>query len=79
MKQILIADDEPRMRKLVSDLLKKEGFNTTEAKDGGEALKRFHENPQIDLVIIDVMMPVYDGWTVCREIRKVAKIPKLFQ
>lgn len=75
-KAILIADDEPLIRKLVKDFLKKEGFNILEAHDGKEALDIFKENrDKIDLVILDVMMPVYDGWSVCREIRKVSDIP----
>jgi two-component system response regulator ResD len=69
-KKILIADDEARMRKLIGDFLKKEGYLIIEASDGRQALDAFTENPDIDLVILDVMMPKYDGWTVCREIRK---------
>jgi len=75
-KTILIADDEPLIRKLVKDFLKREGFNILEAQDGKEALKLFKESKDnIDLVILDVMMPVYDGWSVCREIRKMSAIP----
>ena len=75
MKSILIADDEYRMRKLVCDFLKKENFSTIEAENGEKALEAFYENPRINLVILDVMMPTYDGWTVCREIRKTSKVP----
>ena len=74
-KRILIADDEPRIIRLVSDFLKREGYSITEAKDGKEALDHFFDNPKIDLIILDVMMPHYDGWSVCREIRKTSKIP----
>jgi two-component system response regulator ResD len=75
-KTILIADDEPLIRKLVKDFLKREGYNILEAGDGKEALDLFKENKEkIDLVILDVMMPLYDGWSVCREIRKISKIP----
>ncbi|MBZ9634797.1 response regulator [Clostridium sp. FP1] len=75
-KAILIADDEPLIRKLVKDFLKMEGFNIFEAQDGKEALDIFKENKdKIDLVILDVMMPVYDGWSVCREIKKISDIP----
>jgi two-component system response regulator ResD len=73
--KILIADDEARMRKLVSDFLKKEGFEVVEAKDGKEALQLFNDTSDFKLVILDVMMPGYDGWTVCREIRKNSKVP----
>lgn len=72
---ILIADDEARMRKLVADFLKKEGYAVLEAENGKEALEAFQSNSHIGLVILDVMMPVLDGWTVCREIRKNTNIP----
>ncbi|WP_099190713.1 response regulator transcription factor [Tepidibacter mesophilus] len=74
-KKILIADDENRMRKLVSDFLKKEGYSIIEANDGKEALDLFEQENNIDLVILDVMMPKYDGWMVCRDIRKKSGVP----
>jgi len=73
--KILIADDEDRMRKLVGDFLKKQGYLVVEAADGREALEVFSSEPDIDLIILDVMMPVYDGWSVCREIRKTSQVP----
>ncbi|HEY8464936.1 MAG TPA: response regulator transcription factor [Bacillota bacterium] len=73
--KILMADDEPRMRKLVSDFLKKEGYKVVEAEDGKQALQLFNDNPDFNLVILDVMMPGYDGWAVCREIRKKSRVP----
>jgi len=74
-KQILIAEDEPRMRKLVADFLKKEGYRVKEASNGREAVEEIHRNQSIDLAILDVMMPEKDGWTACREIRKKSSIP----
>ncbi|MDD2402084.1 MAG: response regulator transcription factor [Clostridia bacterium] len=74
-KKILIADDEQRMRRLVGDFLKKEGYSVLEAENGKEALKIFSGDIGIKLVILDVMMPEYDGWIVCREIRKTSKVP----
>lgn len=74
-KRILIADDEARMRKLVGDVLKKEGYSIAEAADGKQALDIFLGEGNFDLVILDVMMPEYDGWTVCREIRRNSKVP----
>lgn len=71
---ILIADDEERMRKLVSDFLKKEGYEIYEAADGRQALEIF-ASQQIDLLILDVMMPEIDGWAVCREVRKKSAVP----
>ena len=73
-KKILIVDDELRMRKLISDFLEKEGYATLEAEDGKKALEIFYNEPGIDLIILDVMMPIYDGWAVCREIRKTSEI-----
>ncbi|NLD46486.1 MAG: response regulator transcription factor [Clostridiaceae bacterium] len=73
--RILIADDESRMRKLVSDFLKKEGFFVIEAENGQRALEIFFQEQNIDLVILDVMMPELDGWSVCRQIRKVSRVP----
>ncbi|MCT4509453.1 MAG: response regulator transcription factor [Tepidibacter sp.] len=75
IKKILIADDEKRMRKLVSDFLKKEGYSIIEANDGEEALDIFERENDIDLVILDVMMPKYDGWMVCRKIRSKSSVP----
>jgi len=74
MQTILIADDELRIRKLVSDFLLREGYNILEADNGRSALDIF-DQAKIDLVILDVMMPEPDGWTVCREIRKKSNIP----
>lgn len=73
--KILIADDEARFRKLVADFLKKEKYTVIEAEDGEKALEIFKISRGINLLILDVMMPGVDGWTVCREIRKVSSIP----
>lgn len=73
-KKVLYADDEPRFRKLVKDYLAKEGFIVTDVKDGKEALEAL-SCQTFDLVILDVMMPGYDGWAVLREIRKTLTMP----
>jgi DNA-binding response OmpR family regulator len=73
-KNIIVADDEERMRKLVCDFLKKEGYATYEAQNGRQALEIFAAQ-EIDLLILDVMMPEYDGWAVCREIRQSSPVP----
>ena len=70
-----MADDEPRMRRLVSDFLKREGYALIEAEDGQQALDLFFSEKGIGLVILDVMMPRLDGWVVCREIRKASNVP----
>ena len=73
---ILIIDDELRMRKLIKDFLVKEGYSTLEAKDGEEAIEVFENSKnKIGLVLLDVMMPKIDGWTVLREIRKDSNVP----
>lgn len=73
-KKIMIVDDEPLIRKLVKDFLKREGYSTIEAEDGRQALELF-DKEDISLILLDVMLPEYDGWTVCREIRKKSKVP----
>ena len=73
---ILIVDDESRIRKLVKDFLVKEDYKTLEAGDGEEALEIFEENKdKIDLILLDVMMPKQDGWSVLRKIRQSSKVP----
>lgn len=73
---ILIVDDESRMRKLIKDFLNASGHETLEAKDGEEALKIFEENESnISLILLDVMMPKLDGWSVLRQIRQTSKVP----
>ena len=73
-EKILIVEDEERMRRLIGDYLKREGFKIIEVEDGKRALKSF-ESENVDLIILDIMLPQYDGWTVCREIRKSSKVP----
>ena len=71
---ILVADDELRMRKLVKDFLKQKNYHIIEAEDGEQALNKFGENQnKINLVILDVMMPKLDGWSVLRQIRQMDK------
>ena len=74
MEKILIADDEQLMRQLVIDFLKPEGYEILEASDGKEALE-IYDKEHTDLILLDVMMPGYDGWTVCREIRRESTVP----
>ena len=75
MKKIIVADDEARIRRLVCDFLKKEGYEPVEADDGDVALEIFRENPDTALLIVDIMMPNMDGWALCREIRKTSGVP----
>ena len=75
-KCILIVDDESRMRKLIKDFLAAKGYNILEAEDGEKALQVFEENSEkISLILLDVMMPKLDGWSVLRQIRQTSKVP----
>ena len=73
-KNILLIEDETRIRFLLRDYFLKEGFNIIEAADGDEGLNFFISN-KIDLVILDIMMPKVDGITVLEMIRKVSTVP----
>lgn len=77
MKQILVADDEALIRRLVCDFLKNAGFETLEAVDGKDAIEKFYSAGNISLVICDIMMPEIDGWEVCRKIRETSSVPIL--
>ena len=76
-EKILFADDEARMRKLVHDFMKRDGYEVIEAADGEAALDAFYANRDLALVILDVMMPKYNGYEVLREIRESSDIPVL--
>ena len=73
--KILVVDDEARIRKLVKDFLTKKDYDVLEAGNGEEAVKTFFENKDIALILLDVMMPVMDGWQTIREIREYSKVP----
>ena len=73
---VLIVDDESRMRKLIKDFLMQKNYKILEAGDGEEALKVFEENQnKISVILLDVMMPKLDGWSVLRQIRQTSKVP----
>ena len=68
---VLVVDDESRMRKLIKDFLAQKGYSILEARDGEEALQVYEENKShINLILLDVMMPKLDGWSVLRQIRQ---------
>lgn len=75
--KILVVDDESRIRKIIRDFLVREGYVVCEAEDGEAALDIFCSNNDIDLIIMDVMMPKMDGWQLCKEVRKLSKVPIL--
>lgn len=73
--KILVVDDESRMRKLVKDFLVRENYEVLEAADGEAALDIFYREPDIAMLILDVMMPGRNGFEVCREVRESSKVP----
>lgn len=73
-KTILIIEDELKIRFLLRDYLKSEGFNVLEASDGDEGIFVFKNN-KIDLILLDIMMPKIDGITVLERIRTVSDLP----
>lgn len=73
---ILVVDDESRMRKLIKDFLLQKNYNIIEAENGEDALQKFEEyKEKIKLILLDVMMPKLDGWSVLRQIRQDSKVP----
>lgn len=74
MQKILIVDDEENIRKVIREYLEFEGFLCFEASNGEEAIKMCKEN-SYDLIVLDIMMPKIDGFTVAKEIRKKQSVP----
>lgn len=72
--KILIVDDEERIREMIREYTSLEEFEIDEAADGYEAIKKFQEE-KYSLIILDIMLPKMDGWSVCREIRKTSQVP----
>ncbi len=73
-EKILVVDDDSNICELLRLYLEKEGYTVFLASDGGKALEMFEkENP--NLLLLDIMLPVLDGWQVCREIRKKSQVP----
>lgn len=73
-KKILIVEDDLNIAELLRLYVEKDGFITAHAKDGGAAISLFSEF-EPDLILLDLMLPVIDGWTVCKKIREVSKTP----
>ncbi|MBT2640200.1 response regulator transcription factor [Bacillus sp. ISL-41] len=74
MNKILIVDDEAQMRKLVKLYLLQEGYQVEEAEDGQEAIDMLRKD-DYDLMILDVMMPMMDGWETIQHVRKMSDLP----
>ncbi|WP_195575886.1 response regulator transcription factor [Paenibacillus sp. 1001270B_150601_E10] len=73
-RTILIVEDEHILREIMKDYLLEEGYAVLEANDGKQALSLFNEH-EVDLIILDIMLPELDGWSVCKRIRKASNIP----
>lgn len=78
MEKILIVDDEVEIAELISDALSDEGFETLTANDGEAGLEKVAKNPDISLILLDIMMPKIDGLTLCRKIRDTINCPIIF-
>ncbi|NOU72704.1 response regulator [Paenibacillus sp. LMG 31458] len=73
-KTILVVEDEDILREISKDYLLNEGYQVLEAADGKQALTLIHDH-DVDLIILDIMLPELDGWSVCRRIRKTSNVP----
>ncbi len=75
-KTILIVEDEAKLRSTVSDFLKLYDYNIIEAKDGAQAIEIFEKNvADIDLVLLDIMLPIFDGQYVLKKVRELSEVP----
>ena len=74
MYKLLVVDDEQKIREIISKYAQFEGYSVEEAPDGMTAIEMFKEK-DYDLIILDVMMPDLDGFSVCRELRKHSRTP----
>lgn len=77
MNKILVVDDDPHIREVISFALEKANMKVTLANDGKQALDSFNKSP-VDLIVLDINMPEMDGLECCREIRKNSEVPILF-
>ena len=73
-RNILVVEDDPNISDLIRMYLVKEGFDVRIAGDGGRAIEEF-EKEAPDLILLDIMLPVMDGWAVCAKIRETSKVP----
>jgi two-component system OmpR family response regulator len=77
MPRVLVADDEPNIREVISFALERAGYGVATARNGSEALQQLRRGP-VDLIVLDIGMPEMDGLEVCRQIRKSSDVPILF-
>ncbi|MEG6521276.1 response regulator transcription factor [Desulfotomaculum sp. 1211_IL3151] len=74
MNKVMVVEDEDILREVIMDYLIEDGYQVLEAADGEKALELFQSN-SVDLVILDIVLPKVDGWSVCRRIRKNSSVP----
>ena len=75
--KILVVDDEKLIREVICEYASNEGYSVIEAENGDDAINKVTENPNIDLIIMDIMMPKLDGYSACKEIFKIKKYPTI--
>lgn len=75
--KVLIVDDEELIRNIIKDYCLNEGYSCLEACDGVEAVKQYNDNKDIDIIVLDVMMPNMDGYTAYQEIKKISNVPTI--
>ena len=75
MARILMVDDEAKIREVVKEYATFEGYEVVEAADGMEAVEKVREDQSFDCIIMDIMMPKLDGYSACKEIKKIKNIP----
>ena len=73
--KLLVVDDEKLIRDVIKEYAVNEGFKIIEASNGEEAVSKIETNPDIDLIIMDIMMPKLDGYSACKEIFKTKRYP----
>ena len=73
--KLLVVDDELLIRNVIKEYAVYDGYKVLEAGDGNEAISIVEKNPDIDLIIMDIMMPKLDGYSACKEIFKIKKYP----
>ena len=74
MARILVVDDEAKIRTIIKEYAEFEGYEVAEAEDGMEAVEKV-KNEEFDIIVMDIMMPRLDGYSACKEIQKIKKIP----
>ena len=74
MHTVLLVEDEARMREIVATYFESAGYKILEATNGLEAIE-IYEEEEVDLVLLDIMMPQVDGWTVCKRLRSKSDVP----